>query len=111
MRSQKPAANKNGLEPVYRGESKMRSLLRTLKIGGSTIALLSISTLPFAGALAQPAPDGAQASAANGSGAEEVVVTGSRIARKGFETPTPVTAITEQDLAAKQPTTVNDIVA
>ena len=88
----------------------MRSLLRTLKIGGSTIALLSISTLPFAGALAQPA-DGAQANAANASGAEEVVVTGSRIARKGFETPTPVTAITEQDLAAKQPTTVNDIVA
>ena len=86
----------------------MRSLLRNLKIGGSTIALLSISTLPFGAALAQPAPATPQASA---PATEEVVVTGSRIARKGFETPTPVTTISEQDLAAKQPTTVNDIVA
>jgi len=41
----------------------MRSLLRNLKIGGSTIALLSISTLPFGAALAQPAPATPQASA------------------------------------------------
>src|SRR3954469_2685084 len=104
-------ANKKWPRACIQRGRKMRSLLRTLKIGGSTIALLSISTLPFASALAQPAPEGAQVNSANASGAEEVVVTGSRIARKGFETPTPVTAITEQDLAAKQPTTVNDIVA
>ena len=84
----------------------MRDLLRTLKIGGSTIALLSISTLSFDDARAQQAPANSAAAAP-----EEVVVTGSRIARKGFETPTPVTTITEQDLTAKEPTTVNDIVA
>jgi len=90
----------------------MRTLSRKLKIGGSTIALLSISTLPFGHALGQPAPaQSAAAQPASSASTEEVVVTGSRIARKGFETPTPVTAITEQDLAAKQPTTVNDIVA
>ena len=89
----------------------MRTLLRKLKIGGSTVALLSITTLPFGHAIAQPAAPQPAAAPANTLSTEEVVVTGSRIARKGFETPTPVTMITAQDLLAKQPTTVNDIVA
>ncbi|WP_375419667.1 TonB-dependent receptor plug domain-containing protein [uncultured Sphingomonas sp.] len=40
----------------------------------------------------------------------EIVVTGSRIAQKGFSAPTPVTAITQEELLAKAPVTVNDIV-
>ena len=32
---------------------------------------------------------------------EEVVVTGSRVARDGFETPTPLTAITKTELEVK----------
>jgi outer membrane receptor protein involved in Fe transport len=85
----------------------MRTLLRKLKISGSTVALLSISAVPFSNAVAQPAGAGPAAAPAT----EEVVVTGSRIARKGFETPTPVTTISAADLEAKQPTTLNDIVA
>ena len=40
---------------------------------------------------------------------EEVVVTGSRIARTTFETPTPVTAVTEKQLEAKAAATVVDL--
>jgi outer membrane receptor protein involved in Fe transport len=87
----------------------MRTLLRKLKISGSTVALLSISAFPFGNALAQPADASPPANAT--AATEEVVVTGSRIARKGFETPTPVTTISAADLEAKQPTTLNDIVA
>lgn len=39
----------------------------------------------------------------------EVVVTGSRIARTTFQTPTPVTAVTEKELEAKAATTVIDL--
>lgn len=101
--------NKNGAnEPIWE-EIEVNTLLRKLKIGGSTAALISISAFPFGNAAAQPADAGQSANA--GPATEEVVVTGSRIARKGFETPTPVTTISAQDLQAKQPTTVNDIVS
>ncbi len=54
-------------------------------------------------ALAQtPDPAGAAA-------VEEIVVTGSRLNRTTFETPTPVTAIGEAALQAKAPTTVMDL--
>lgn len=40
----------------------------------------------------------------------DIVVTGSRLSQKGFDTPTPVTAIGQAELQAKAPTTVNDVV-
>lgn len=43
------------------------------------------------------------------SSVEEVVVTGSRIARSTFQTPTPVTAITEKQLEAKAATSVIEL--
>jgi outer membrane cobalamin receptor len=39
---------------------------------------------------------------------EEVVVTGSRIVRDGFQAPTPVTTLAADDLAAKAPTNIPD---
>jgi outer membrane receptor protein involved in Fe transport len=41
---------------------------------------------------------------------QEIIVTGSRLTQKGFDTPTPVTAISAAELRAKAPVTVNDIV-
>ncbi|MDB5188374.1 MAG: TonB-dependent receptor-like protein [Candidatus Kaiserbacteria bacterium] len=42
---------------------------------------------------------------------EAVTVTGSRVARKGFETPTPTTAISAAELESKASLTVTDIIA
>jgi iron complex outermembrane receptor protein len=42
---------------------------------------------------------------------QEIVVTGSRIARSGFETPTPVTALSADDLTATSPGQVADVLA
>src|SRR5688500_3809734 len=66
--------------------------------------LAGVSAIAFAG------PALAQATAGTGEAAvDEVVVTGSRIARTTFETPTPVTAVTEKELEAKAATTVVDL--
>jgi iron complex outermembrane receptor protein len=58
-------------------------------------------------ALAQAAP--ATAAGAEPAALDEVVVTGSRIARTTFTTPTPVTTISEKQLEAKAATTVVDL--
>lgn len=66
--------------------------------------LAGVSAIAFAGpALSQTAPADAPAAV------DEVVVTGSRIARTTFETPTPVTAVTEKQLEAKAATTVVEL--
>ncbi|MBL8555603.1 MAG: TonB-dependent receptor [Phenylobacterium sp.] len=51
----------------------------------------------------------AAAPAAGEAALDEVVVTGSRIARTTFETPTPVTAISEKQLEAKAASTVVEL--
>ena len=43
------------------------------------------------------------------AGGADIIVTGSRIARTTFETPTPVTAVTQKQLDAKAATTVVDL--
>jgi iron complex outermembrane receptor protein len=45
------------------------------------------------------------------SGTETVTVTGSRVARKGFDTPTPTTVLSSADLDSKASLTVTDIIA
>lgn len=69
------------------------------------IALATVSAsalLAFApGAMAQAEPEGA---------VEEVVVTGSRIARDGFDTPTPVNVLGAQEIAATAPANIADFV-
>ena len=42
---------------------------------------------------------------------EQITVTGSRVARKGFETPTPTTAISAGELESKASLTLTDIIA
>src|SRR5688572_17043271 len=52
-------------------------------------------------ALAQPAP-------APSPNVEEVIITGSRIVRDGYEAPTPVAVVAATDLALSSPTTIHD---
>ena len=54
------------------------------------------------------APIAAYAQGDSAAPTETVVVTGSLIARPGFETPTPVTAVSAQDLQKSAPTTLAD---
>ncbi|WP_162875477.1 TonB-dependent receptor plug domain-containing protein [Sphingomonas crusticola] len=55
-------------------------------------------------------PTGQDAAVAE-TNANDVIVTGSRISRRGFETPTPTTAISVKQLEAKAALTVTDIIA
>jgi outer membrane receptor protein involved in Fe transport len=83
--------------------------------------LIGVSLLPFAtAAWAQnvpiaPAPAPEQEAPAPGGPSpdqlKDIVVTGSRISRQGFETPTPMTAVSAKQLDAKAAVTVTDIVA
>ncbi|MDB5452199.1 MAG: TonB-dependent receptor [Caulobacteraceae bacterium] len=54
----------------------------------------------------------AQAAAASAAPAdlEEVVITGTRVVRDGYQAPTPLTVVSEQDLAAAAPSNVADFV-
>ena len=75
---------------------KSRALART-----SLLALTA--TLLTGAANAQPAGDG-------GLAVEQVVVTGSLIARSGYTAPTPVTTVSTKDLLAAAPANVADYV-
>jgi iron complex outermembrane recepter protein len=44
------------------------------------------------------------------AGIEEIVVTGTRVVRDGYQAPTPLTVVTEQDLIAAAPSNVADFV-
>lgn len=61
--------------------------------------------------VATPAPAVATAPLGADSPEGEVIVTGSRIARTTFQTPTPVTAIDQKQLQQKAATTVTDLLA
>jgi iron complex outermembrane receptor protein len=87
----------------------------------TAILLATSSAAAFAQAAADPAPltqaasdvaadQPADADAAGASAkAGEIVVTGSRVNRIGFEAPTPVTAITQQNLELKAARNVSDL--
>jgi iron complex outermembrane receptor protein len=71
-------------------------------LAGVSVACMSLGIV--SGAFAQTAP-------ASASGAvDEVVVTGSRIVRDGYAAPTPVTAVTAEQLIAVQPRGIPDAV-
>lgn len=61
--------------------------------------LLASATMMAPGAFAQEAP-------AAGGDNSEIVVTGSRIIANGFQQPTPVTVVGEQELARQMPVTI-----
>lgn len=70
-----------------------------------TLAIAALLLGSASGALAQQAPPpAATADAASDASEAQITVTGSRISRSGFDQPTPVTVIGEQDIkAAAQP--------
>jgi outer membrane receptor protein involved in Fe transport len=77
-------------------------------------SVLALSTVWGAAAAAQTAPTSTppaaqvQASASSADTVEEVVVTGSRVARAGFTAPTPVTVLGGEQLTASSPTTLGE---
>lgn len=72
------------------------------------IAWCAGTVMPFA-ALAQDVPAGAQTGTAPG-GLQEIVVTGSRIARENFEAPTPVSVIGIEQIQQSAPENLADFV-
>ena len=88
------------------GEGVRPSARRTVRL----LALSSTSALTLAASLVQaqaqtPAPQAAQAPV------EEVVITGSRIVRDGYEAPTPVTVVGAEQLQEQAKANVFDAVA
>ncbi len=69
-------------------------------------ALATVSIVALLGCASAAQAD----EAAAGSDLEEVVVTGSRIARDGFDTPTPVNVLGAQEIAASAPANIADFV-
>lgn len=90
---------------------------RTRALLLATVCVGSFLTLP-AMAMAEPTVAAAQASeaapttpdVANTENQDIIVVTGSRIARSGFNAPTPTTVLGADDLAASAPTNLADLV-
>lgn len=83
-------------------------LLRTVSAGAvSAIAVLATTGLASA-QTAAPAAQEPEAQEEDSTDVGDVVVTGSRIARAGFEAPTPVTVTSAQQLSQAQPTTIGD---
>lgn len=66
---------------------------------------VSLSSAAFAQSVA---PEEPSAAVADGADSAEITVTGSRISRDGFSTPTPVTALNEEQLVQTAPSTVAD---
>jgi iron complex outermembrane recepter protein len=90
-------------------------LRSTNRIVARAVSLALAGTLVCArGAVAQEAPNPAadQKNSAGDTGdtLQQVVVTGSRITRTGFETPTPETVISQAELQAKAFTNVTELV-
>ncbi|MBO9580824.1 MAG: TonB-dependent receptor [Sphingobium sp.] len=81
----------------------MKVQARTRLACTTAFALLAI-VLPGA-AQAQEAATPADATATD---AADIIITGSRIARSGFTTPTPVTVVSAADLAKASPSTLSD---
>ena len=104
------AAALNRARVLNRGESRS-----TNRIVARAVSLALAGTLVCArGAVAQEAPSPAadQKNSAGDTGdtLQQVVVTGSRITRTGFETPTPETVISQAELQAKAFTNVTELV-
>lgn len=84
---------------THRARLSATTALSVLGLFGATPVLAQQAAAPAA------ADDAGESEAA----ADEVItVTGSRVARSGFTTPTPVTAISSADLARSSPSTIAD---
>src|SRR5690349_1546542 len=73
------------------------------RVSGAVLAGVLVS-VPFAAGAATGDPDSAATTAADdSSGVQEVVVTGTRLNRPGMTSPTPVTALSSNELALQNP--------
>jgi outer membrane receptor protein involved in Fe transport len=72
--------------------------------------LTSASATALLTALAMASPTHAQTAPAAGEAVDEIVVTGSRIVRDGFQAPTPVSVMSAEEIALISPTHVMDMV-
>ncbi|HEX4271985.1 MAG TPA: TonB-dependent receptor [Rhizomicrobium sp.] len=79
----------------------MKSRISFLLLGSSFLAL----------SLAGPAWAQSAGDSTASPGVEAVTVTGSRVASKGFDAPTPTTVLSSQELEAKAALTVTDIIS
>jgi iron complex outermembrane receptor protein len=75
----------------------------------SVSAAALLAAMPIAGASTAQAADAAP-QAAQAPGVEEIVVTGSRIVRDGYEAPTPVSVLGAQELANMAPTSISEAI-
>src|SRR4051812_29329150 len=80
--------------------------VRLLALGSASSAAILSCSLISAPAAAQSAP--AQASQA--PAVEEIVVTGTRIVRDGYEAPTPLTVVGVEEIASKATSNIADYV-
>jgi iron complex outermembrane receptor protein len=93
---------------AYQNSSARTAGRRARLITAGSGLAIAIATGWGAQAFAQTTEPAAPAR--GGAAVDEVVVTGSRISRSGFETPTPVTAISQDEIRAKASATVTDLV-
>lgn len=85
---------------------KSKNALRTLACASSAIALVMVIQAP---ASAQETADSATATTDNApQPAEAIVVTGSRLARAGFQAPTPVTVLGQEEIARQGAANIGD---
>jgi outer membrane receptor protein involved in Fe transport len=76
-----------------------------------SLAALAVSSLWVAGASAQDTPPPPETNGENASDGETIIVTGSRLARTTFDTPSPVTVLGGADFERLQITNVGEGVA
>ena len=87
-------------------------------VGAKRRALLTVSSTALAlaasaagqAAFAQSAPQTAQAQTAQGPAPEEIVVTGTRIIRNGYEAPTPLTVVSVEQMQSAGTENIADYV-
>lgn len=86
------------------------SLVHVLRTSSAAIALASVINAPYAFAQADEAPQAAAeaGSASDAPVVEEIIVTGSRLGRTGYNAPTPVNVVGEERLKTLAVSNVGD---
>lgn len=91
----------------YNKRSRHLTARRSLFLLSSAI----ITAISAPSALAQTAADAVDAQEAEGDAVKVITVTGSRIARDGYDAPTPVNVVTEAELDAEPQANIGDYVS
>ncbi len=100
------ATNARRVTAVNRAAIVKRGHMASVSPAAIGMATLTLAMLDASAVWAQSAP----AQAAQATSIEEVVVTGTRIVREGFEAPTPMTVVGVEEIQANAPATISDYV-